>query len=400
MGEWREVKIGDITNLYQGLAINKKTNYLLVEKSALPLLRIKDLQENTEEFFINDKEAPKKCIANENDLIFTRTGIVGKVFMGKKGVVHNNCFRIVSKNDDVYLPFYYHYFNRENMRDYLTNISAGSVQPDMNHTIFKTVKVPFPPLKEQKAIAQVLSSLDDKIDFLHRQNKTLEEMAQTLFRQWFINGNGTLVPSKGEAKASLPNEWEVGVLDDILTVKGGTTPSTKNDEYWNGSICWSTPKDLSLNSDMYLFDTARKITESGLAKIGSGLLPKGTILLSSRAPVGYLAIVEVPLAINQGYIAILDDKDFSKYFIFLWLRLNMKYIISNANGSTFLEISKTVFKSLEITKPPKELRKKFDEIVIDNFEKIKVNTKQIKTLENLRDTLIPKLMSGDVRVKL
>ncbi len=192
----------------------------------------------------------------------------------------------------------------------------------------------------------------------------------------------------------------MGTLDEMLTVKGGTTPSTKNDKYWNGNICWSTPKDLSSNSDMYLFDTARKITVSGLAKIGSGLLAKGTILLSSRAPVGYLAIAEVPLAINQGYIAILDDKGFSKYFIFLWIKSNMEYIISNANGSTFLEISKTVFKSLEIIKPPKDLRKKFDNIIESNFEKIKTNIIQIKTLENMRDTLLPKLMSAEMRLNI
>ncbi|RLA58052.1 MAG: hypothetical protein DRQ78_12760, partial [Epsilonproteobacteria bacterium] len=214
MSEWKEVKVGDIANLYQGLAINKKTDYLLVEKSTLPLLRIKDLQENTQEFFVNDKEAPVKCIVNEDDLVFTRTGIVGMVFMGKKGVLHNNCFRIVPKNDEMYLPFYYHYFNRERMRDYLTNISAGSVQPDMNHTIFKTLKVPFPPIKEQKAIAEVLSSLDDKIDILHRQNKTFEELAQTLFRQWFIE----------EAK----DDWEEVSLENVTTkITDGSHTSPK-----------------------------------------------------------------------------------------------------------------------------------------------------------------------------
>ncbi|HEO99442.1 MAG TPA: hypothetical protein ENO02_09100, partial [Epsilonproteobacteria bacterium] len=113
MSSWREYKLGEVMNLFQGLAINSKTKYLLVEKSNLPLLRIKDLQENTIEIFVDEKEVPEKCVANENDLIFTRTGIVGLVFMGKKGVVHNNCFRIVPKNDDIFLKFYYYYFNRK-----------------------------------------------------------------------------------------------------------------------------------------------------------------------------------------------------------------------------------------------------------------------------------------------
>ena len=148
-----------------------------------------------------------------------------------------------------------------------------------------------------------------------------------------------------------------------------------------------------------LMDTLRKITEAGLKRISSGLLPKGTLLLSSRAPVGYLAFAEVPLAINQGYIAIIDEKGFSSLFIYLWLRTNMDYVKSHANGSTFQEISKTSFKTLKIIIPPNELRLKFDEIVSENFKKIRKNTYQIRTLEKLRDTLLPKLMSGEVRVR-
>ena len=219
----------------------------------------------------------------------------------------------------------------------------------------------FPPLSEQRAIASVLSSLDDKIDLLHRQNKTLEAMAETLFRQWFVE----------EADEG----WEEGVLDEVLSVKGGTTPSTKNSEYWDGEIHWTTPRDLSNNQHIYLFDTERKITEKGLAKISSGLLPVGTILLSSRAPIGYLAITDIPVAINQGYIAIIDNKGYSKYYLYLWVKNNVDYIISNANGSTFLEISKSVFRSLEILKPPADLRGNFDKHVIPIFQKIKTNSK-------------------------
>jgi len=320
----------------------------------------------------------------DETIIIGRVGAYcGSVYYENNPIwVSDNALSAKPKNDNN-TKFLYYFLKHAQLNQH----AGGSSHPLVTQTLLNSLEYSFctNPI-EQKAIAEVLSSLDDKIDLLHRQNKTLEELAQTLFRQWFIE--------------EVKNEWEVGTLDEILTVKGGTTPSTKNDEYWNGNICWSTPKDLSSNSDMYLFDTARKITESGLAKIGSGLLPKGTILLSSRAPVGYLAIAEVLLAINQGYIAILDDKGFSKYFIYLWIKSNMEYIISNANGSTFLEISKTVFKSLDIIKAPEELRKKFDEVVIENFEIIKANTEQIKTLENMRDTLLPKLMSGEVRVKM
>ena len=210
-------------------------------------------------------------------------------------------------------------------------------------------------------------------------------MAETLFRRWFVVEAG--------------EDWEEGVLGDILSVKGGTTPSTKNPDFWNGDIHWTTPKDLSTNSPLFLMNTLRKISDKGLEKISSGLLPKGTLLLSSRAPVGYLAFAEIPLAINQGYIAIIDDKGFSSIFIYLWLKTNMDYVKSHANGSTFQEISKTSFKALEIVIPPIDLRLKFDGIVNDNFNKIRTNSYQIRTLQSLRDTLLPKLMSGEIRVQ-
>jgi type I restriction enzyme S subunit len=248
-----------------------------------------------------------------------------------------------------------------------------------------------PELAEQRAIASILSSLDDKIDLLHRQNHTLEQMAETLFRQWFP-------PVGGQGVEEADDSWEIGTLNDVLTVKGGTTPSTKNPDYWDGDIHWTSPRDITTLNSIYLFDTERKITEAGLKKISSGLLPKGTLLMSSRAPVGVLAFAEVPIAINQGYIAILDDKGLSKEFLFLWLKTNMDYVQSYANGSTFLEISKSAFKSLGIQIPSKDLRNEFQEWVTPHFKKIKSNQTQIRTLTALRDTLLPKLMSGEIRL--
>src|SRR5665647_3471913 len=243
--------------------------------------------------------------------------------------------------------------------------------------------IPSPP--EQIQIAGILSSLDDKIDLLHRQNKTLEQLAETLFRQWFVE----------EAKES----WGVGKLGDIISVKGGTTPSTTKPEYWNGNFHWTSPRDLSNNNSIYLFNTERKLTEKGLKQIGSGLLPIGTVLLSSRAPIGYLVITEIPVAINQGYIAIICDKLVSNYFMYLWTKKNLDTIISSANGSVFLEISKSTFKELDFIIPPKEKLKLFDKEIEPLFQKIKSNTNQICTLTQLRDTLLPKLMSGEVTVK-
>ena len=243
-----------------------------------------------------------------------------------------------------------------------------------------------PELPEQKAIAEVLSSLDDKIDLLHRQNKTLEDMAQALFRKWFVHGKN--------------DTWEHGKLGDVFTVKGGTTPSTKEKDYWNGKINWTTPRDLSNHNAIFLLDTEKRITEQGLAKISSGLLPSGTVLLSSRAPVGYLAITDIAVAINQGYIAIICDKMLSNYFVYLWCKHNIRMIKSSSGGTVFQEIPKSVFRGIDIAIPPKKILSSFDQLVEPIFQKAKRNQYQIQKLENMRSTLLPKLMSGKVGVKL
>ncbi|MDM8517673.1 restriction endonuclease subunit S [Desulfobacterales bacterium HSG16] len=366
MGEWKECKLGDVLTLQRGhdLPRTKMIDGNIPVAGSNGIIGYHNL---------STTKAPGVTIG--------RSGNLGNAFFYNKDFwAHNTTLYVKDFKDNIEI-FVYYFLKTFDFKQF----NVGSAVPTLNRNHIHPIDVIIPPLPEQKAIASVLSSLDDKIDLLHLQNKTLEAMAETLFRQWFVE----------EAK----DDWEEGVLNDILSMKGGTTPSTKKSEYWDGEICWTAPRDLSGNQHIYMFDTGRKITEQGLAKISSGLLPVGTILLSSRAPIGYLAITDIQVAINQGYIAILDNKGFSKYFLYLWVKNNIDYIISNANGSTFLEISKSVFKGLEVQKPPADLRNEFDEQAIPIFQKIKTNSIQIRTLEKLRDTLLPKLMSGEVRVK-
>ena len=210
-------------------------------------------------------------------------------------------------------------------------------------------------------------------------------MAETLFRQWFVE----------EAQ----DGWQTTTVGEVVSIKGGTTPSTKEPRYWDGNIYWSTPRDLSNHTAVFLFETERTITEEGLGQIGSGLMPIGTVLLSSRAPIGYLAIIEIPVAINQGYIGIVCDRGVSNYFMYLWCKSNMEEIKNAGNGSTFEEISKSSFKALEMRIANAERLSSFDGSVAPIFKKIQTNQIQILTLEKLRDTLLPKLKSGEVRVR-
>lgn len=207
----------------------------------------------------------------------------------------------------------------------------------------------------------------------------------------------SLSPSKlGEQ----PEGWDIVTIGDISTIVGGATPSTNQTNFWeDGHHPWVTPKDISTLSTPVLLTTSRKITDAGLERISSGLLPQGTVLMSSRAPIGYLAISEIPLAINQGFIAILPNKNISNLFFLYWCGYNKEYIINYANGSTFLEINKRNFRKICLSLPTQPILKKWDGIVRKLYKLMKSNEIENKILASMRDALLPKLLSGEIRVE-
>ena len=181
---------------------------------------------------------------------------------------------------------------------------------------------------------------------------------------------------------------------------GGSTPRTTETEYWDDGVhYWATPRDLSALTVPVLLATQRRITDAGLAQISSGLLPVGTVLLSSRAPIGYLAIAEVPVAINQGFIAMKPRKGVSNLFLLQWARVAHEDILSHANGSTFLEIGKANFRPIPAVAPPPAVFGAFDRLAMPLYERVVSNERESRTLASLRDTLLPKLISGELRVK-
>lgn len=392
MSKWVSLKLKDIVDSANtGLDAIRRAP-IVEEDTGIKCLRIQDVSQSKPfERWGNSKVNAKdyeRAQLRTDDLIMARTcspGIVYHVRHDLRAVFNNGLARIRPDTSKTSSLFLYYVFKSPDFIGHIYGISGGtSVQLNMKLGDLLSYEMTIPSLEEQKVIAAVLSSLDDKIDLLHRQNQTLEAMAATLFRQWFVE----------EAQ----EDWEEAVLDDVISVKGGTTPSTKEPKYWDGTIHWTTPRDLSSHNSVFLFDTERKITEKGLSQIGSGLIPVGAVLLSSRAPIGYLAIADIPVAINQGYIAIVCDKLVSNYFMYLWCKANMDAIKNAGNGSTFEEISKSSFKALGLVIPPKNKLMEFDKAVLPSFEKIRTNKRQIRTLEKLRDTLLPKLMSGEVRV--
>ncbi len=295
----------------------------------------------------------------------------------------------------------------------------GTVAERLNLPTIRALPVLIPPLAEQQGIATVLGALDDKIELNRRMNATLEAMAQALFQSWFVDFDPVRAKLDGRRPAGLddataglfpasfqdsaaghiPAGWSVEPVGEVVDCVGGGTPSTAVAEYWeHGTHHWATPKDLSALQAPVLLETARKLTDAGIARISSGLLPAGTLLLSSRAPVGYLAIAAMAVAINQGFIALKCNSRASNFFMLNWCRTNMAEIESRATGTTFAEISKQNFRPIRVVLPPVELMSTFTERVAPLYGQITANLRQSQTLAALRDSLLPKLLSGELRV--
>ena len=274
--------------------------------------------------------------------------------------------------------------------------------------------VQLPPLAEQKRIASILGALDDKIELNRRMNAKLEDMARALFKSWFVDFDplrakldgrppagmdaaiAALFPDAFEESALglIPKGWEALPVGDVVECVGGSTPSTAVPSYWEGGTHhWTTPKDFSTLQSPILLDTSRKITYSGLKQISSGLLPAGTLLMSSRAPVGYLAISVMPVAINQGFIAMKCNAKASNYFMLNWCQTNMLEIEVRATGTTFAEISKQNFRPILLLLPSMEVVASFTAIVEPLYEQITINLNHSQTLSNLRDSLLPMLLN-------
>jgi type I restriction enzyme S subunit len=263
-------------------------------------------------------------------------------------------------------------------------MSGQSAQPNINFQEIKSIELNLPPLPEQLAIAALLSSLDDKIDLLHRQNKTLEEMAETLFRQWFVEEAG--------------EDWEEKSLLDVVELVGGGTPKTSIPEYWDGQILWLSGGDIASSHKSFVITSEKTITEEGLAKCSCKLLPKFATVISARGTVGKYALLSKPMAYSQSNYGILPKIEDCFFFSYLLINHTVSELNASAYGSVFDTITTSTFRDVVVTVPSNIAINEFEKNVSGFFIKKLQCLKQIQTLEKLRDNLLPKLMSGEVRV--
>lgn len=343
-------------------------------------------------------------------------------------------FAVLRPNTQLVVPrFLYACVFNEAFTEYLVAREKGAAYPAVSPEDIANAEIPLPPLPEQQAIASILGSLDDKIELNRRMNRTMEEMARAIFKSWFIDFDpvrakarvrrehpkwtddqvsraacpklkpeiARLFPDSFEDSelGEIPKGWEVKTIGDLAEIVGGSTPRTTEAAFWEGGTHpWATPKDLSKLSVPVLLGTERQITDDGLAQISSGLLPAGTLLLSSRAPIGYLAIAEMPVAINQGFIAMKPRDGVSNLYLLFWARAAHEEIVSRANGSTFLEISKASFRPIPLVVPPFDVFAAFEHFAQPLFARLVSNERGSRTLAALRDALLPKLISGELRI--
>jgi type I restriction enzyme, S subunit len=345
---------------------------------------------------------------------------------GPFAITHHVARATLIGKDSADLRFLYYFLRNKDFLEYVRCVQFGSTVPAVALQDVLDYAAPVPPLAEQRAIARVLGSLDDKIEINRRMNSTLEQIAQALFKSWFVDFDPVrakaegrwnrgeslpgmpadmwdLWPSEFEESeiGEIPNGWLVKRVEDELSVLGGSTPSTAQANYWDGGThAWATPKDLAPLRTPVLTRTERQVTDAGLSTISSGLLPAGTVLLSSRAPIGYLAIAEVPVAVNQGFIAIHCEKGVSNHYALRWCSANLEEIMAVANGTTFLEVNKQNFRQLQMLVPPSPVLDRFDGMVAKWYRMEVANEREIATLGAARDALLPKLLSGEIRVRI
>jgi len=396
-------------------------------KFGVPLVTAKIVKggriENPEEF-ISEKDFDgwmRRGMPKPGDIVMTTEAPLGEVAQldGRKIALAQRVITLRGKPDILDNTFLKFLLQSNPVQEELRSRGTGTTVVGIRQSELRKVSLTLPPLTEQKAIAAVLGALDDKIELVRRMNATLEAMAQALFQSWFVDFDpvrakldgfkpvgidkaaATLFPAtfRESTAGHIPNDWTVEPVGEIVDCVGGGTPSTAEPKYWEGGTHhWTTPKDFSSLQAPVLLDTDRKLTDAGIAKISSGLLPAGTLLLSSRAPVGYLAIADMPVAINQGFIAMKCNERASNFFMLNWCQTNMTEIESRATGTTFAEISKQNFRPIPVVLPPKELMATFTAKVAPLYARITANLNQSRTLATLRDTLLPKLLSGELSV--
>jgi type I restriction enzyme S subunit len=278
--------------------------------------------------------------------------------------------------------------------------SRSGTFPQITFESISFFPILLPPPSEQKAIAAILSSFDNKIELLQRQNKTLEQIAQTIFKEWFIKFKVNGKKQKVNSSTGLPEEWRMGKLGEVIDIYGGGTPRTDIAEYWNGDIPWFSVVDVPGEGDVFVIRCEKHISQKGLENSSTKILPVNTTIITARGTVGKLALVGVPMAMNQSCYGITPKDNESFFYIFLLMKESLTMLKQQVHGAVFDTITRDTLNNISVNIPPDKVTGLFENTIKPCFHKILRNNSQIQTLSKLRDVFLPKLIKGEIRVKV
>ena len=314
-------------------------------------------------------------------VITGRYGTIGEVFFAETSFWPLNTTLYVENFHENDEKFVYYFLKTLEWKKF----ASASAVPGINrNTVHKEI-VRFPDFETQQKIASVLSTIDKKIAVNKAINDNLEQQAATYFQELFINNANPM--------------WQISTISDLGTVVGGSTPSkTKPKYYTNNGIAWITPKDLSINKSKFISHGENDITELGLKNSSATVMPKGTVLFSSRAPIGYIAIASNEVTTNQGFKSVIPYSEIGTAFVYFFLKHSLPVIESAASGSTFKEISGSAMKNIPAIIPDRNTLDQFNSFCAPIFAQQKILEEQNHSLAMLRDSLLPKLMSGAIDI--
>lgn len=399
--EWKEV---DICQLCDSVSETYKGN-----ASEVVLINTSDVLDGK---CLNHEYVPNKKLKGQfkktfrkGDILYSEIRPANKRFcfvdFEPKDYIASTKLMVLRAHEDVDPQYLYQILRSNDTLAQLQMLaeSRSGTFPQITYSELSNIMVSLPSQKAQKNIVSILSSLDRKLELNNKINADLEEMAQAIFKNWFVDfepfKDGKFVDSE---LGMIPEGWKVGRLDEIADVVGGSTPSKAKPEYYTQKgIAWLTPKDLSNHPAVYSSRGEIDITEEGYNSTSTKLMPKGTILFTSRAPIGYISIAQNDICTNQGFKSLVPKKA-GTCFLYCFLKYVTPEIENKSTGSTFKEASGSLMKSLQVIMPEQKVFEDFETIVSPLFARIESLEKENSRLSTLRDTLLPRLMSGELEV--
>ena len=404
--EWKEVTLGEITNLvidYRGKTpLKLGSSWSDSGYRALSAKNIKTGQIVAEDSIrFVDEELYRKWMKDEvkkGDILITSEAPFGQIYYwdsDEKIVLSQRLFD-VRLNDEVCHKYVYYFMTSHRYQKDLEGRATGTTVTGLRQPELLKSTILLPPLSAQRSIASILSSLDRKIELNNKINADLEEMAQAIFKNWFVDfepfKDGKFVNSE---LGMIPEGWKVGTLTDVIKLMPGGTPKTSEPLYWeNGTIPFFSPKDVS---GLYCFETEKHITEAGLNKCSSNLYPKDTIFITCRGTVGKVCLTACNMAMNQSNYAIKAMDGYSQYYVCYLVKSVVERLIKKSNGAVFSAITSKDFDE-EILIPSKKAVEDFTNVIDGFFRRIVTIGSENSHLSLLRDTLLPRLMSGEIEV--